>query len=99
MKNIKRLKISSRMIDIIEHDKVYPNRHIKIHKTCCKKCPSEYNRKHNFKDPETEEIKLLSKELIVKEFLFVCAWRPNKLCKGLCDKLEIDEKLIKTIKT
>jgi hypothetical protein len=56
----------------------FPNRHKEIHKECCEKCPSKHGE-----DPEVKDIKeTCGKEVIVKEFLFVCAWRPNKLCKG-----------------
>jgi len=80
-----------------DFDKKYPNRHKEIHKVCCKKCPSENNRKAGRTDPETEDIKLYPKEIIAKEFLFVCAWRNSKLCKGLCDQFSIDENFIKRL--
>jgi len=80
-----------------ELDGKYPNRHKLIHKECCKHCPTENNRKSGTTDPETEEIKLLPKKIIAKEFLFVCAWRNSKLCKGLCDHMGIDEEFIKAI--
>lgn len=65
-----------------------------IHKACCKRCPTNQNKVNGTVDPESTEIKTYPKDLIVKEFLFVCAWRPDKLCKGLCDYFEIDEKFI-----
>ena len=77
-----------------DHDIKYPNRHKEIHKACCKECPSNNNVKQGIIDPESAEIKTYPKELIIKEFLFVCAWRPNKLCKGLCDYYNINQKLI-----
>lgn len=78
-----------------KQDQKYPNRHKEIHKGCCKYCPSNNNAKAGIIDPECEDIKTLPKEVIAKEYLFVCAWRPNKLCKGICDYLEIDEEFIK----
>jgi len=68
-------------------EKQYPNRHAQIHKQCCKRCPSSFGS-----DPETEDIKATcSKDFIADEFLFVCAWRPSKLCKGNCDFMGIDQ--------
>ena len=79
-------------------DNIYPNRHVTIHKTCCKNCPSEYYRRNNITDMECEDIKAtFCKEEIVNEFLFVCAWRPSKLCKGICDFYGIDQKFINTV--
>jgi len=72
-----------------EQDRLYPNRHNEIHKSCCKHCPSTKGS-----DPETDEIKNYPKDLILKEFAFVCAWRPNKLCKGFCDVCGIDQKFV-----
>ena len=70
-----------------ELDRKYPNRHKEIHKGCCKHCPS-----NNFPDdPESEDIKTLPKEFIAKEYLFVCAWRNSKLCKGNCDNMGINQ--------
>lgn len=69
-----------------ELDTKYPNRHTTIHKCCCKHCPADNNRKNGVVDIESKDIKeSVSKQAIAKEYLFVCAWRPNKLCKGLCD--------------
>lgn len=78
-----------------KQDQKYPNRHKEIHKGCCKYCPSNNNRKAGIKDPETEDLKALPKELIAREYLFVCAWRNDKLCKGICDEFGIDEQFIK----
>jgi len=77
-----------------EQDRKFPNRHKEIHKGCCKHCPSNNNAKAGIIDPESVEIKTYPKELIAKEFLFVCAWRGNKLCKGICDYYGIDEQYI-----
>lgn len=78
-------------------DKQFPNRHNEIHKVCCKKCPSNHNKKNGNVDEESEQIKTFPKELIAKEYLFVCAWRPNKLCKAICDYYDIDENYLKTL--
>lgn len=81
-----------------EQDKKWPNRHKEIHKGCCKHCPTHNSKKAGILDPESEDIKKCPKELIAREYLFVCAWRPNKLCKGLCDDMGIDEEFIKNLK-
>jgi len=66
---------------IDEANKKYPNRHKEIHKACCKHCPTEYNRANGLKDPETEDLKSLPKEVIAKDFLFV--WCSVNLCLHL----------------
>lgn len=76
-----------------ELDRKYPNRHKEIHKVCCKNCPSS----KSYKDPETESYKSLPKEVLAKEYVFVCAWRNSKLCKGICDEYNIDEKYLESI--
>ena len=76
-------------------DRMYPNRHKQIHKVCCKNCPSEQDRIAGVEDPESKDIKEgYSKEVIASEFLFVCAWRQSKLCKGLCDYMGIDQQFL-----
>ncbi len=49
----------------------------------CEKCPSA----HGPGDPESEDILewCRSGEVSFEEATFPCAWRPNKLCKGICD--------------
>lgn len=78
------------LIDYIkEMEEKFPDRHKFIHKQCCELCPSAKGF-----DEETKEIATYRKDLIVTEFLFVCAWRPNKLCKGICDNMKIDQQYI-----
>lgn len=73
-----------------ELDRKYPNRHKEIHKVSCKECPSE-----NWPDdPESADIKLLPKDLIAKEFLFVCFKRNSRLCKGNCNYMGIDQEFL-----
>lgn len=94
MKNhLKEFKDSQQEIDI-----KYPNRHIEIHKAPCKNCPSHIDKINGRIDPESSEIKTYPKEIIAKEFLFVCYCRQSKLCKGLCDYMDIDEEFIKSVK-
>lgn len=84
-------KIKSSVDEYFEKmDRLYPDRHKVIHKGCCKRCPSAQGE-----DPEVKDIKEhCSKEHIAKEFLFVCAWRPSKLCKGYCDYNDIDQEFL-----
>lgn len=73
-----------------ELDRKYPNRRKQIHKHSCKHCPSEKGS-----DPETEDIKAhVSKEVIAKQYVFACAWRNSKLCKGYCDYNGIDQEYL-----
>jgi len=83
--------------DFKSQDEKFPNRHKEIHKGCCKNCPSNFDKINGIIDPECEEIKELPKDVIAKEFLFVCAWRNNKLCKGICDFYEIDKTYLDNI--
>lgn len=58
-----------------------------IHLAPCKRCPSA----HYPPDPEAEDWKAAPKQYRLSDGLFVCAWRPSKVCKGLCDFLELTE--------
>lgn len=80
-----------------ELDEKYPDRHKIIHKGCCKYCPSNINNLNAIIDPESAEIKTYRKETIAKEYLFVCAWRPDKLCKGNCDEMGIDQNYLNNL--
>lgn len=76
-------------------NRLYPNRHKEIHLLECKHCPSKRDSDNGREDEESKEIKAnYPKEFIAKEFLFVCAWRESKLCKGLCDYMEIDQEFL-----
>ena len=61
-----------------------------IWKQPCANCPSA----HFPTDPEVEDIKTWSREAQL-DTVFRCAWRPEKLCKGYCDVLQITEKDLK----
>lgn len=63
-----------------------------IHKSPCNGCPSTKGY-----DEESAEISTYPKELIAREFLFVCYKRPTKICKGLCDKMNIDQEYLNTL--
>lgn len=60
-----------------------------IHKAACNGCPSTKGL-----DEESAEISTYPKELIAREYLFVCYKRPDKLCKGLCDNMQIDQEYL-----
>lgn len=78
---------NSIMQEIEADDRRYPNRHKVIHKVACKDCPSM-----QWIDPEAQQIKdESSKSEIITKYLFVCAWRVSKICKGNCDHMEIDQ--------
>lgn len=51
----------------------------------CPKCPSA----HFPEDPESAEIIgwVKSGQQRAEDWVFACAWRPQKLCRGICDKL------------
>ncbi len=55
-----------------------------IHSQTCKYCPSA----HYPSDPESEDMIRFYREgsLTWDELTFPCAWRPEKLCKGICDQ-------------
>lgn len=55
-----------------------------IHAAPCKHCPSACD----VHDPEAWEYKRAPRRVQL-DCLFVCAWRPDKLCKGLCDFLSV----------
>lgn len=74
-------------------DLKYPNRRRTIHKVNCVGCPSSFGM-----DEEAEDISKYPKELIAREYLFVCYKRESKLCKGLCDNMGIDEEYLDSLK-
>ena len=80
-----------------ERDEKWPDRHRTIHKYHCDGCPSHCNAIAGETDAETEEVKSWPKSLIAKEGLFVCYKRPNKLCKGLCDVMSIDQEFLDSV--
>lgn len=57
-----------------------------IHSTPCEKCPSEWYPP----DPEAHDLLTMvtNGEIREEDFLFVCAWRPNKICRGLWNRLQ-----------
>lgn len=64
-----------------------PPRPREIHASPCKNCPSA----HFPPDAECVEIKECHDRASQVESAFPCAWRPEKLCKGYCDYLNITE--------
>ena len=67
-----------------------PSRPRTIWKRPCKHCPSA----HFPPDPESLQMTQFYKagEITVWEAIFPCAWRPQKMCKGVCDVMGITEK-------
>ena len=61
-----------------------------IHETCCKHCPSKQGT-----DPEVQDVLTWPREQQL-ETLFVCAWRPDKLCRGYCETLNVTQKELET---
>lgn len=60
------------------------------HKDYCQRCPS--NRAvYPESDPEALEIATYP-DGVKQQYVFPCAWRPNKLCRGICEVLGYDEK-------
>lgn len=62
-----------------------------IHKDPCEHCPSAPHREQ---DPEAQDMGTAPRDQQLA-FVFPCGWRPNKLCKGLCDRLNVTEKDLK----
>ena len=62
----------------------------KIWRRPCGHCPSA----HYPPDPESEDIARFYKEgkITAWDATFVCAWRPGKLCRGVCDNVGVTEK-------
>jgi hypothetical protein len=57
-----------------------------IHAHPCKHCPSA----HHEPDPESLDY-LAAPRAEQIDSVFVCAWRPDKQCKGYCDFLGVNE--------
>lgn len=64
-----------------------PERPLVIHKGCCKHCPSKPG---STPTPEVEDYLASPREIQV-ESCFPCGWRPEKLCKGYCDLMNVTE--------
>lgn len=64
-----------------------------IWKNPCKKCPSA----HYPPDPEALDMDQFYKngEITLRQLIFPCAWRPQKFCKGICDRNGVTEEQIK----
>jgi hypothetical protein len=75
-------KIPAPVVDCLPRDAA----HTTIHKAPCKHCPSA----HYPPDPESLDVQTWPRQH-QREALFVCGWRPDKLCKGQCDELGFTE--------
>lgn len=58
-----------------------------IHRHPCARCPSA----HYPPDPQALDYLTAPREVQLREGIFPCAWRPEKLCKGVCDRLGVRE--------
>lgn len=56
------------------------------HADYCEHCPSA---PHQPSDPETDDImaEIAAGHATPDEWVFPCAWRREKLCKGICERL------------
>jgi hypothetical protein len=63
-----------------------PPQPTEIHRSPCSHCPSA----HYPSDPESDDIRACDRETRAKH-AFRCAWRPEKLCRGYCDDMGLDE--------
>ncbi len=68
------------------HSKKLGPRPTMIHSNYCKYCPSAFG-------PDDDESKMIASlpEGEKQKMVFRCAWRPNKLCKGVCEELDYNE--------
>jgi hypothetical protein len=62
-----------------------------IHRHPCVRCPSA----HGPPDPLSLDYMSAPRDVQLREGIFPCGWRPNKMCKGVCDKLNVKEEDIK----
>jgi len=58
-----------------------------VHSTYCKYCPSN----NHPQDEESKDIASMP-DGIRQKYVFVCAWRTDKLCRGVCEELGYNEK-------
>jgi len=58
----------------------------KVHSKYCKYCPS----RDGASDPESRMIASMPNG-VKQTYVFSCAWRNEKLCKGVCEELDYQE--------
>jgi len=75
---------------------VLGNKPTDIHKDYCPNCPSRMAQIHGNPDPEAEWVKTLP-DGERQKYAFPCGWRPEKLCKGVCEDLNYVEELHKDL--
>ena len=61
----------------------------KVHTTYCEKCPSN-KAVYPESDPESKEISNYP-DGVKQQYVFPCAWRNKKLCKGICEEYNYTE--------
>jgi hypothetical protein len=62
-----------------------------IHLNYCANCPSRHGQIYGH-DPESLDYMSLP-DGEKQKYVFPCAWRPTKLCKGICEDLGYVENL------
>jgi len=67
-----------------------PDAHRRIHAAPCAHCPSARGASAGHEhDPEVLDILTWPRQQQL-ETVFVCAWRPEALCRGYCDTLGVE---------
>lgn len=63
-----------------------PERPKEVYAKPCKHCPSEWHPQ----DPEAEDLlnACVEGKISEEDLLFVCAWRREKICRGLWNRLQ-----------
>ena len=72
--------------------KIPESRPTEVHKKPCKNCPSA----HHPRDPEAQDIldALSRGEVSFEDVVFPCAWRPEKICRGVYDSASLVRNLV-----
>ncbi len=70
-----------------------PPRPREIHRHPCAHCPSAQGAVHGH-DPESIDLIAASRDAQL-DSVFRCSWRPQKLCKGWCDAVNVTEEDLK----
>lgn len=76
-------------------DYIFERERLKVHTKPCKHCPSAHYA------PSPEGIDMcayyLKNEITEENFVFNCAWRPEKICKGIYDRLQFMKQVKETL--
>ena len=66
---------------------LYPT---EVHREYCNHCPSRGYKVGSGEDPETDWY-AGHPDGVRQQFVFPCAWRREKLCKGICEVMSYEE--------